>query len=98
MWSGQVVGYFIQDVQMVSFGLLQGLFYDFFGDVFDFDVYLQGGDVFSGIGYFEVYVVQVIFVIQDVGQDYEMVVFFDQVYGDIGYWGFYWYVGVYQCQ
>lgn len=71
---------------MVSFGLLQCLFYDFFGDVFDFDVYLQGGDVFSGIGYFEVYVVQVIFVIQDVGQDDEVFVFFDQIYCDICNW------------
>lgn len=38
---GDCVGYFIEDMDLVVFGLCQGNFYDFFGDVVDFDVYLQ---------------------------------------------------------
>jgi hypothetical protein len=69
-------------VQTASLGLLQCLLHDLFGDAFDLDVHLQGGDALSGTGDLEVHVAQVIFVTQDVGQDDEALAFLDQTHGD----------------
>ena len=62
-------------MQTTSLGLLQSRFFDLFGDAFDLDVHLQGGNALSGTGHLEVHVAQVIFVTQDVGQDDEALAF-----------------------
>ncbi len=79
------MGHFAQDVQTTSLGLLQSLLHDLFGDAFDLDVHLQGGNALSGTGHLEVHVAQVIFVTQDVGQDDEALAFLDQAHGDTGH-------------
>lgn len=55
--------YYVQDMQTRIFSLVQRNLYDFFGDIFNFDIYLQCRDIVAGICNFEVYIVQVIFVV-----------------------------------
>lgn len=63
MWCVDCLFYYVQDMQMCIFSLVQCNLYDFFGDIFNFDIYLQCRDIVVGICNFEVYIVQVIFVV-----------------------------------
>src|SRR5450830_2071940 len=87
-----------EDVQARFQGLAQSDFHDLFGDAFDLDVHLQRGHTFGGTGYLEVHVAQVIFVAQDVGQDGELLAFFNQAHGDTGNRCLHWHTSVHQCQ
>ena len=78
--------------------MAQGDFHDLFGDALDLDVHLQRGHTFGGTGYFEVHVAQVVFVTQDVGQDGELLAFFNQAHGDTGNRRLHWHTGVHQSQ
>jgi len=78
--------------------LAQGDFHDLFSDALDLDVHLQRGHTFGGTGYFEVHVAQVVFVTQDVGQDGELLAFFNQTHGDTGNRCLHRYTSVHQSQ
>src|SRR5471032_1227322 len=87
-----------EDVQARFQGLAQSDFHDLFGDAFDLDVHLQRGNTLGGTGYFEVHVAEVVFVTQDVGQDGELLAFFNQTHGDTGNRCLHRHTGVHQSQ
>lgn len=62
---------------MCFFCLFKCNLYDFFSDIFNFNVYLKCSNIFGSICYFKVYVVKVIFVIKDVWKYNKVVVIFN---------------------
>ncbi|CCK04988.1 Spidroin 1 [Cronobacter sakazakii 701] len=69
-----------KNVQTRTFSLIQRHLHDLFSDAFDFDIHLQRSDTFTGTGYFEVHVAQVVFITQNIGQYDKVFAFFHQTH------------------
>ena len=76
-------------MQTPDAGLGKGFFHDPLGQFVNFDVHLESGNPFTGAGHFKVHITVMILIAENIGQDRDVVVIFDQAHGNTRDRGFY---------
>ena len=77
-------------------GLTHGRAHDFRGEAGDLDVHLHGGHAVSRAGDLEVHIAESVFIAQNIGQNDEIGILFDQAHGDAGHRGADGYAGIHE--